>query len=157
MFNEKENKFFRHGEATRWLLKNDKNMYVGRIAAFINSKKAFSEKQPTGGIGFFECINCNYASFKLFETAKNWLKERKMEAMDGPINFGERDRYWGLLVKGFENTSSEQLKDLAKSIKKKLGTGGSIKNNELFFQGDKRDKIISILESKDHTVKRVGG
>ena len=98
VFNEKENKFFRHGEATRWLLKNDKNMYVGRIAAFINSKKAFSEKQPTGGIGFFECINCNDASFKLFETAKNWLKVRKMEAMDGPINFGERDRYWGLLV-----------------------------------------------------------
>ena len=62
-----------------------------------------------------------------------------------------------IIVKGFENTSSEQLKDLAKSIKKKLGTGGSIKNNELFFQGDKRDKIISILESKDHTVKRVGG
>ena len=62
-----------------------------------------------------------------------------------------------IIVKGFENTISEQLKDLAKSIKKKLGTGGSIKNNELFFQGDKRDKIISILESKDHTVKRVGG
>ena len=24
-----------------------------------------------------------------------------MEAMDGPINFGERDRWWGLLVEGF--------------------------------------------------------
>ena len=62
-----------------------------------------------------------------------------------------------IIVKGFKNISSEQLKNLAKSIKKKLGTGGSIKNNELFFQGDIRDKIISILESKNHTVKRVGG
>ena len=62
-----------------------------------------------------------------------------------------------IIVKGFKNISSKQLKNLAKSIKKKLGTGGSIKNNELFFQGDKRDKIISILESKNHTVKRVGG
>ena len=62
-----------------------------------------------------------------------------------------------IIVKGFKNISSEQLKNLAKSIKKKLGTGGSIKNNELFFQGDTRDKIISILESKNHTVKRVGG
>ncbi|MFC7667303.1 hypothetical protein ACFQT0_07675 [Hymenobacter humi] len=25
-----------------------------------------------------------------------------MQAMDGPINFGERDRFWGLLVDGFE-------------------------------------------------------
>jgi hypothetical protein len=26
-----------------------------------------------------------------------------METMDGPINFGEKDRFWGLLVEGFEN------------------------------------------------------
>lgn len=25
-----------------------------------------------------------------------------MEAMDGPINFGEKERFWGLLVEGFE-------------------------------------------------------
>ena len=30
----------------------------------------------------------------LFNTAKKWLKDREMEAMDGPINFGERGRYW---------------------------------------------------------------
>ena len=24
-----------------------------------------------------------------------------MEAMDGPINFGERDKFWGLLIEGF--------------------------------------------------------
>ena len=32
-------------------------LYIGRISAFINRKKAFSEKQPTGGVGFFECID----------------------------------------------------------------------------------------------------
>jgi hypothetical protein len=26
-----------------------------------------------------------------------------MEAMDGPINFGERDRWWGLVTKGFQS------------------------------------------------------
>ena len=62
-----------------------------------------------------------------------------------------------IIVKGFKNISSEQLKNLSKSIKKKLGIGGSIKNNELFFQGDKRDKIISILDSKNYNVKKVGG
>ncbi|MAR63280.1 MAG: translation initiation factor, partial [Flavobacteriaceae bacterium] len=49
------------------------------------------------------------------------------------------------------------LKNLAKPIKNKLGIGGSIKNNEIYFQGDKRDKIISILESQGHSVKRIGG
>ena len=44
-----------------------------------------------------------------------------------------------------------------KTIKNKLGIGGTIKNNEIYFQGDKRDKIISILESEGHSVKRIGG
>jgi GNAT superfamily N-acetyltransferase len=103
VFNSQSNKFFRHGEAIRWILQDDSGQTIGRVAAFINKKKAFSEKQPTGGLGFFECINDEAAAFLLFDTAKQWLQEREMEAMDGPINFGERDRYWGLLVDGFDN------------------------------------------------------
>jgi hypothetical protein len=38
----------------------------------------------------------------LFDTAKAWLSEKGMEAMDGPINFGDRNAWWGLLVDGFE-------------------------------------------------------
>lgn len=103
VFTPSENKFFRHGEAIRWILKDHNGNYIARIATFINRKKAFSEKQPTGGVGFFECINDKKASSLLFDTAKKWLEDRGIEAMDGPINFGERDRYWGLLVDGFEN------------------------------------------------------
>src|SRR5205085_9847939 len=33
---------------------------------------------------------------------RHWLMQRHMEAMDGPINCGERDRWWGLLVEGFD-------------------------------------------------------
>src|SRR3546814_3717429 len=33
--------------------------------------------------------------------AKTWLEGKGMEAMDGPINFGDRDKWWGLLVDGF--------------------------------------------------------
>ena len=31
-----------------------------------------------------------------------WLTSRGMEAMDGPINFGQRRDWWGLLVEGYE-------------------------------------------------------
>ena len=37
----------------------------------------------------------------LFDVAKHWLIQRGMEAMDGPINFGERDTWWGLVTEGF--------------------------------------------------------
>jgi hypothetical protein len=36
------------------------------------------------------------------------LQERGMEAMDGPINFGDRDRWWGLLVEGFDREPNYQ-------------------------------------------------
>jgi GNAT superfamily N-acetyltransferase len=52
-------------------------------------------------MGFFECINDATAANLLMDTARNWLQERGMEAMDGPINFGENDNFWGLLVQGF--------------------------------------------------------
>ncbi len=56
-----------------------------------------------GGCGFFDCINDQQAANLLFDTARSWLAERGMEAMDGPINFGDRDRWWGLQVAGYVN------------------------------------------------------
>jgi len=105
VFDPAKNNFHQNGKCTRWVLKDDHGKLIGRIAAFINNKKAFSYEQPTGGIGFFECINDEQAAFLLFDTAKNWLAANGMKAMDGPINFGENDNFWGLLVEGFTHPS----------------------------------------------------
>lgn len=103
VFNPKKNKAFRSGECFRWILKDSDEKLVGRIAAFVNKKyKNKGDQQPTGGIGFFECINNQQAADMLFDVAKSWLMQRGMEAMDGPINFGERDRWWGLVTEGFK-------------------------------------------------------
>lgn len=101
IFDPEKNVYFKHGEVTRWLLYNGKNRLIGRVAAFIDHNMAYKQDQPTGGMGFFECINDRLAAFMLFDTARDWLKERGMKAMDGPVNFGETDKYWGLLVDGF--------------------------------------------------------
>ncbi len=107
IFNPDKNVFFNHGIAKRWLLVNSNNHPIGRIAAFIDYNNSSQQDQPTGGMGFFECINNMEAAFLLFDTARNWLKKNGMEAMDGPINFGETDKYWGLLVDGFTHPSYE--------------------------------------------------
>lgn len=101
VFDPKKNKFFTHGRATRFLLYADNGELIGRVAAFINDRTANAYKQPTGGMGFFECIDNQEAANLLFDTCKEWLKGHGMEAMDGPINFGERDNFWGLLVDNF--------------------------------------------------------
>src|SRR5690349_17836968 len=103
VFDPKKNKAFRHGEAIRWILKDEDGKLIGRIAAFANRKyKNKGDDVPVGGIGFFDCINDQIAADTLFDVAKHWLMQKGMQAMDGPINFGERDRWWGLLVEGFE-------------------------------------------------------
>lgn len=101
VFDRKKNVFFTHGDACRWIMEDDSGNLVGRVAAFINENKAHNYKQPTGGMGFFECINDKDAAFALFNQCKAWLEGRGMEAMDGPINFGENDKFWGLLIEGF--------------------------------------------------------
>jgi len=101
VFDKKANKYFRHGEAIRWIVIDKNGKTIGRISAFINKRMAKSFKQPTGGLGFFECIENQDAAFLLFDTGKKWLEERGMEAMDGPINFGEKDKYWGLVTENF--------------------------------------------------------
>jgi len=103
VFDPKKNKAFRFGECQRWLLKDEDGNLTGRIAAFVYKKyKNKGDEQKTGGIGFFECIDNQEAADMLFDVSKHWLMQRGMEAMDGPINFGERDRWWGLVVEGFK-------------------------------------------------------
>ncbi|HEY0654431.1 MAG TPA: hypothetical protein VGD65_14925 [Chryseosolibacter sp.] len=109
VFDRDKNKTFRHGECIRWILVNENNETIGRVAAFINNKTVHkANDQPTGGLGFFDCINDQKAAFFMFDACKDWLKSKGMEAMDGPINFGSRDRWWGLLIEGFDRDPNYQ-------------------------------------------------
>lgn len=100
IFDPKRNKYFKRGDAIRWVLFDENNQLIGRIAAFFLNDDKESE-QPTGGIGFFDCINDQDAANLMFDLAKKWLLEHGMEAMDGPINFGSRETFWGCLSEGF--------------------------------------------------------
>lgn len=101
-FNPEKNKAFRFGKAARWVLLDESGKPAGRIAAFVNSKyKNKGDTGPAGGIGYFECINNQDGANLLFDNARHWLIKEGMETMDGPINFGERDRFWGLVTRGF--------------------------------------------------------
>lgn len=101
LFDPTLNKKLRKGEAIRWLLLDESDKAVGRIAAFIDPHTAKNNEQPTGGCGFFDCPDDFEAAKILFDASRDWLKARGMEAMDGPVNFGDRDNFWGVLVDGF--------------------------------------------------------
>ena len=102
VFNKDKNPCFKAGECARWLLTDAQGKCVGRVAAFINRKTCHLDKYAVGQMGFFECIDDREAAFMLFDRCRSWLEERGMEAMEGPVNFGERIEWWGLLVDGYQ-------------------------------------------------------
>jgi len=101
LFDQRKNKQLINGDIARWLVKDRKGRYQGRIAAFCTFDSFTHFEQPTGGIGFFDSINDHEVAALLFDTAREWLLAHRMEAMDGPENPGMRDAFWGCLVDGF--------------------------------------------------------
>ena len=104
VFDLNKNKQFKYGTAKRWVLTNDQGALIGRIAAYISTKYINKgDTIPVGSLGYFDCINDQQAANLLFDTAKKWLVSQGMQSMDGPVNFGERDKWWGLMVEGFDS------------------------------------------------------
>lgn len=100
-FNRSVNPYFSHGDAARWIARNEKGQTVGCIAAFYDRDKDEAEDVKSGGCGYFESIDDRQVAHLLFDEARDWLAERGYKAMTGPINFGENDTNWGCLVHGF--------------------------------------------------------
>lgn len=107
-FDPETNHYYRYGDARRWLLRSAQGQIIGRIAAFYHGEHRGTDDPDIGGIGFFDCIDDLKASRLLFETCEKWLKSKNKKGMDGPINFGEKDKFWGLMVSGFSPPSYQE-------------------------------------------------
>ena len=57
------------------------------------------------------------------------------------------------LVSGFVG-KAEDLKELGRTLKTRLGVGGSAKDGEITIQGDFRDKVVALLQSLGYNAKR---
>lgn len=95
IFDPLKNKSFQNGTARRWILRDTAGLPAGRIAAFFTQKPKSGKR---GGIGFFECIENREMAMKLWDIAEEWLNEEQCLSIDAPINFGDRDSFWGLLI-----------------------------------------------------------
>ena len=49
------------------------------------------------------------------------------------------------IIEGFE-CSEKEIEEIATTLKKKLGTGGSVRDGEILIQGDRKEDVIRILK-----------
>lgn len=101
VFNPKKNAFFSHGECERYLVM-DKSEVVARFALMNDRNKDSLYDPPLAGMGFIEMYDDQALTGSIIDFAAGWHRKRGYHAMRGPINFGENDNFWGLLVNNYE-------------------------------------------------------
>ncbi|MFM8449828.1 MAG: hypothetical protein ACKOAY_06955, partial [Haliscomenobacter sp.] len=102
VFDPEKNTAWKNGSARLFVLLDESGVPAGRVAAFIDHEANTSQPYPLGGIGYFECIEQPDYAAALFAEATRYLQSQGAKVIEGPVNFGERDKFWGLLVKGFD-------------------------------------------------------
>ncbi len=53
--------------------------------------------------------------------------------------------------------AGDELAALARALKQRCGSGGTVKDGRIEIQGDHRDLLVAELTRRGHVVKRVGG
>ena len=99
---DKNERYHRGGKCERFLVHGD-NEVVGRFAVFTDPEKDKAYNPKLGGIGFIEMQNDPEVAQAIIDFAKEWHRERGYSGFRGPVNFGENDTFWGVLIDGFED------------------------------------------------------
>lgn len=101
VFDPQKNSFFEKGECERYLMYSGGDL-VARFAVMNHSEKDAVFEPRMGGMGFLEMVHDQSVADGVIEFAKQWHRERGYRAFRGPVNFGENENFWGLLVENFE-------------------------------------------------------
>jgi hypothetical protein len=106
LFSEK-NPFWQHSEKKLFLIWEG-NRPLGRIAGIIDHNHINIHQENCGFFGFFESINDYAVAEKLLNVVREYLKEKKMEVMRGPMNPSTNDEC-GFLIEGFDSAPTVMM------------------------------------------------
>lgn len=101
LLNPDKHPFHQHADVQYFLALQGEEV-VGRIAAIVNHQYVSFHNEPIGFFGFFESVDDLAVASALLSTAEQWVAERGMAQIRGPMNFSTNEMC-GLLVDAFEH------------------------------------------------------
>lgn len=93
--------FFEHSDAALFLARDASGEPVGRIAAIRFNRHLEVYDDDIGFFGFFECIDDESVSRRLFATVVEWLRGQGLKRVRGPASFTINEEI-GLLIENFD-------------------------------------------------------
>lgn len=132
---------------------NDKLSSLADLAAAFGKKPIEADKQ-----------SAKSSESLVYSTDSGRIKQKKttqkITASDGVAKVrretkGRKGK--GVITITGLGLDDKALKDLAKKLKKICGTGGTVVDEIIEIQGDKRDVIKTVLEKEGFKVKFIGG
>lgn len=150
--------FYEHSEIQLFLL-YDEGKIVGRIAAINNTNHNKVYESNDGFFGFFDCINDATVAKQLFEAAEDWLKQKGLTKVLGPVNFSTNE-VCGLLIEGFEGPPVAMMPYNARYYLPLLEQIGFQKNVDLrayrYTAGSYNDRSVKLMDTQQPKVMGTG-
>jgi hypothetical protein len=141
MIDKEKHPFYKDADMEMFLAEKDGEL-VGRIAAIVNHNHNKFHNDKVGFFGFYECINDQQVSDKLFDTARNWLKEKGMTVMRGPMNPSTNYEI-GVLINAFDQSPVVMMTYNPEYYIKLIENYGFAKSKDLYAYRLTNEKTIS--------------
>jgi len=126
-----KNPFWKHSEQKLFLVIDDNNEILGRIAGVIDKNFIEFHNEKTGFFAFFESVDDNEVAKLLIDTVKEWLKQNGMTKMIGPTAPSTNDEM-GLLIEGYDSSPYLMMGHNPKYYNDLLVNCGLTKAKDLF-------------------------
>ncbi len=158
LFNPKKNPFFENAEIQSYLAFRDKKI-VGRITAIMNNNYNLHHKSNVGFFGFYDVIDEYQVSKLLLDTAMEWCKGKKVDAVLGPTNFSTNDTA-GVLIDGFDEPPKVMMTYNKPYYQTHLERYGCVKEMDLFayilYTNKASEKSIRLAQALEERLSRQG-
>ncbi len=127
---------------------------VGRISAILNVGHLERYNDGVGFFGFFESIDDQNVANTLFDAASEWLRDKGVKAIRGPMN-PSMNHTVGLLIDGFDSSPFFMMTYNPRYYEKLVENAGFAKVQDMYSYWGKIEMLPKIRERFLHTAEMV--